>query len=104
MVGLKCTATNRQGKRCGKAPIPGGTVCRMHGGAAPQVKEAAMERLRQLQHPAIDALAWLITQRDFPSAAMSAARDVLDRTEGKAAETVAMQHSGGIAFTHEIPE
>ena len=35
----RCTATNRQGRRCGKPPIPGGTVCcRMHGGAAPQVQ------------------------------------------------------------------
>lgn len=104
MASLKCKATNRQGQRCKKSPIPGGVVCRMHGGAAPQVKEAALERLRRLQHPAIDALEWLITQRDFPSAAYSASRDVLDRTEGKAAETVAVAHSGGIAITHEVPE
>lgn len=92
----QCTATNRQGRRCGKSPIPGGTVCRMHGGAAPQVKQAAMDRLRALQHPAVDALEWLITQRDFPSAAMSAARDVMDRTEGKPIESVAVAHSGGL--------
>lgn len=100
----RCTATNRQGTRCGRYPIPGGTVCRNHGGAAPQVQAAAMERLRALQHPAIDALQWLITQREFPSAAFSAARDVMDRTEGKAAETVSLAHSGGITLTHEVPE
>lgn len=85
----RCHAHSKQTKQqCGRSAIPGGTVCRYHGGAAPQVQEAAMARLRRLQHPAIDALEWLITQKDFPSAAYSAARDVLDRTEGKPAETV----------------
>lgn len=41
----RCTATNRSGERCGRAPIPGGTVCRVHGGAAPAVKAAAERRL-----------------------------------------------------------
>lgn len=100
----RCTAHNRQGRQCGKPPIPGGTVCRMHGGAAPQVKEAAMARLRALQHPAIDALEWLIRQKDFPSAAYAAARDVLDRTEGKPHESVAVEHSGALVIRHEMPE
>lgn len=100
----RCKATNRQGQRCRQPHIAGGTVCRFHGGAAPQVIEAARVRLFKLQHPAIDALQWLITQRDFPSAAMSAAKDVLDRTEGKPMEQVALQHSGGLTITHEMPE
>lgn len=96
--------SKRSQKPCNGIAIQGGHVCRMHGGSAPQVKEAAMARLRRLQHPAIDALEWLITQRDFPSAAMSAAKDVMDRTEGKPIEQVTMEHSGGIAITHEVPE
>jgi hypothetical protein len=63
-----------------------------------------MARLRKLQHPAIDALEWLITQRDFPTASYAASRDVLDRTEGKPAETVSMAHSGGMTIKHEMPE
>lgn len=94
----KCTATNRQGKRCTQPHIAGGTVCRFHGGSAPQVKQAALERLRALQHPAIDALEWLITQRDFPSASYSASRDVLDRTEGKPTESVDLNVSGDEAL------
>lgn len=91
----RCTATNRQGNRCGKAPIPGGTVCRMHGGGAPQVKAKALERLMALQHPAIDTLAFLMKQRaTFPSTAYAAARDVLDRTEGKAREQVDLNITG----------
>lgn len=100
----RCTATNRQGTRCGRAPIPGGTVCRMHGGAAPQVKEAAMARLLRLQDPAIDRLAQLIGQSDFPTVAYAAARDVLDRTIGKPHESVSLEHSGGITIAHEMPE
>lgn len=100
----KCKATNRQGKRCSQPHIPGGTVCRYHGGGAPQVKLAAQARLLKLQHPAIARLEELILQKEFPSTAYQAVRDVLDRTMGKPAESVAIAHSGGIAITHEIPE
>lgn len=39
-----CSATTRAGHRCRKPPIAGGTVCRSHGGAAPQVQVAAKMR------------------------------------------------------------
>lgn len=100
----RCRATNRQGRRCAQPHIPGGTVCRYHGGAAPQVKQAALARLLALQHPAIDRLAQLIAQQQFPSTAMAAVRDVLDRTLGKPAETVALEHSGEVTIIHELPE
>lgn len=45
----KCAGTNTSGERagqpCGRWAIRGGTVCRTHGGAAPQVKAAAKARL-----------------------------------------------------------
>lgn len=41
-----CVGTNREGNPCGLRPIPGGTVCKWHGGGAPQVRAAAAERLR----------------------------------------------------------
>lgn len=97
-----CTATNRQGKRCGKYPIPGGRVCRMHGGGAPQVKAKAQERLMALQHPAIDRLTQLIAQQEFPSVAIAAVRDVLDRTLGKPTEQQFVEHSGAIVLKHEL--
>lgn len=55
-----------------------------------------MARLRALQEPAIDALDWLLKERSFPSATMSAIRDVLDRTEGKAPESMDLHVSGQI--------
>jgi len=98
----RCTATNRQGRRCGKEPIRGGTVCRMHGGAAPQVQQKALDRLVALQHPAIDRLTKLIDQDQFPTVAYAASRDVLDRTLGKAPESQTVQHTGAIRLIHEL--
>lgn len=40
-----CGAKTRSGEPCKAYAIAGGTRCRMHGGAAPQVKQAAAERL-----------------------------------------------------------
>lgn len=45
----RCTATSRSGNRCKRRPIPGGTVCSMHGGKAPQVAAAAEARLQARQ-------------------------------------------------------
>jgi hypothetical protein len=68
----RCTATSKQsGQRCKRRPIPGGPVCVIHGGAAPQVKAAAQARLLALQ-PAIDRLTKLIAQEEFPTVAMPA--------------------------------
>lgn len=40
-----CTARAKTtGKPCGNPPMNGGTVCRMHGGRAPQVKAKAKQR------------------------------------------------------------
>jgi hypothetical protein len=47
----QCTATNRQGNRCGKPPILGASVCKNHGGASPQVRRKAKERLLDIIDP-----------------------------------------------------
>lgn len=49
---MQCHATNKQGKQCGKGAVPGARVCRLHGGAAPQVREAARRRLLAAADPA----------------------------------------------------
>lgn len=42
----RCTATSHgTGERCRRSAIRGGTVCRTHGGAAPQVQRKAAQRL-----------------------------------------------------------
>lgn len=79
MKARRCTARSKQsGVRCKRVPIPGGTVCTMHGGAAPQVQKSAKERIAALVHPALDTLQRALTDRDV-NAAVRAARDVLDR-------------------------
>lgn len=42
----RCNGTTSRG-RCRKQPIEGATVCRTHGGSAPQVRAAAEARLRE---------------------------------------------------------
>lgn len=41
---MRCEATARSGEQCKRSATPGATVCRMHGGAAPQVRKAAQRR------------------------------------------------------------
>jgi hypothetical protein len=69
-------------------------VCRYHGGAAPQVKAKALQRLEAYQDQAIDRLFELAEQRDFPSTAIAAVKDVLDRTMGRAQEKVDLTVKG----------
>ncbi len=59
----RCTATNRHGLPCGRAPIPGGFVCVMHGGAAPAVKASARDRLLLGADRAIDYLLNMLIPR-----------------------------------------
>jgi hypothetical protein len=75
----------------------------MHGGAAPQVKFAAMERLRALQQPAVERLGRLIQQEEFPTVAYAASRDILDRTLGKPQEQPT-QVAAVVRILHEFPK
>jgi hypothetical protein len=90
----RCTATNRAGQPCGKYSMRGGTVCRAHGGAAPQTKakaaamvELAELRLRNLAPKALDVLERLLTA-ESEAVSLAAARDVTDRAVGKPRERV----------------
>jgi len=77
---MQCKAKAKStGKPCRRNAIAGGTVCRVHGGAAPQVQRKARERLKTLVHPAIDRLEKTIGDDENLTQALAAARDVLDR-------------------------
>lgn len=53
----QCHATSARGTQCGQPVVgPGAKVCRMHGGAAPQVREPAIARLRDARDTALDRL------------------------------------------------
>src|SRR3546814_14929883 len=77
--GRRCTAKNRAGERCGKAPIKGGTVCVTHGGSAPQVRRKATLRLLELVDPAIGTLARAMVQADKSADRQRAANRLPDR-------------------------
>lgn len=42
---MKCSARRSNGQPCNNPPIKGATVCRVHGGSAPQVKRKAEKRV-----------------------------------------------------------
>ena len=85
---MRCTSPAKTtGKQCRRGAIHGGTVCKKHGGGAPQVKKAAAERLKALVHPAIDRINQTIEGVNIPAAvALAAAKDILDRTGHKPVE------------------
>ena len=74
-----CGKRTRAGKPCQKSPIKGGTVCRLHGGSAPQVKRAAKLRLLELVDPAIATLARIMATSDNEALRLKAADSILDR-------------------------
>ncbi len=82
-----CRATNRQGQPCGRHAIPGGTVCKFHGGGAPQVREAARRRIEMLVPMALRYQEDLLNDEAAPHAAkVRTAIDVLDRAGLKAVD------------------
>jgi len=84
----QCTAhTKSTGKRCTRPAIPGGNVCRFHGGNAPQTRAAALRRLQSLVAPALEVMADTLAGRSN-TLRLIAARDVLDRNDLKGRETI----------------
>ena len=78
----RCTAKAKSTQdRCKNQAIMGGTVCRIHGGAAPQVRAVAARRvLESFVTPALIRLEALLTDPTVPdSVAMRAVDSTLDR-------------------------
>jgi hypothetical protein len=94
----------RTGNQCRRRPNNGCNVCRFHGGAAPQVQRAAMERLIDYQHTAISRLFGLAEQENYPSTAYQAVRDILDRSMGRPAETVSMNLNHTLDITSVLKQ
>ena len=75
----RCTAKlSDRSRKCRNAAILGGSVCHKHGGAAPQVRRSAWERLAALVDPALDGIGAAL-ESDDPRHVLPAARLVLDR-------------------------
>ena len=89
----RCTAHNKRGGMCKSQAILGATVCRMHGGSAPQVKAKAAERLRLLVPNAVDALEQIVNDSEHPQR-LAAAREILER-DGKIGVLSTVAGDGG---------
>lgn len=76
-----CTArSKRTGNPCTNAPLAGSVVCRMHGGAAPQVLRKAQERIVMAQDDAASLLVKWMNDDDVPWAVrVKAAEGLLNR-------------------------
>ena len=72
--------SSRSGQPCKKAAITGMKVCRTHGGAAPQVREAARLRLALLVNPALARLHDILRDKRHPQL-LGAIKEVLARNE-----------------------
>jgi len=75
-----CTARRKSGQPCRNYALRGGTVCRMHGGAAPQVRRAAAVRILMASDLAAARLVAMMQDKSLPAVVqLAAARDLLDR-------------------------
>jgi hypothetical protein len=84
----RCTAHSSQTRRrCKNASILGSRICRYHGGAAPQVQKKAAQRLKELEHPALDVFQRVLeadeAHPEHRALAIRVAESVLDRTGHK---------------------
>ena len=91
----RCTAQAKStGQRCNNPPIKGSNVCRVHGGAAPQVRRAATRRLLDMVEPAMAQL-WdvLHDPETTETGKLRAVQMILDRTGYGPSQTVDVKTS-----------
>lgn len=84
----RCTAHRSDGKRCNAYAIRGGTICRVHGGSAPQVRAKARERLLGAVDEILGELLRLAKAAESESVRVAAIKDILDRAGFKPSERI----------------
>lgn len=85
----KCHArSKRTGVQCGQWAIPGGTVCKWHGGAAPQVIAKADERLEMHYPRAVRVAGELLDRPEFPTVQAQMVKFIVEHRDGRATERV----------------
>ena len=75
----RCVAHKPSGARCLRAAISGATVCSVHGGSAPQVKQAARVRLEMASDKMAKNLLDIAETAESEAVKLNATKDALDR-------------------------
>ena len=101
---MQCTAHNHgSGVQCRAKAIAGAVVCRMHGGAAPQVKAKARQRLLAAADPAAARLIELINDRTLePRDTLAAIRELFNRAGLGPVDTSATTDNTGQVLWEEF--
>jgi hypothetical protein len=94
MPSRRCGRRTRGGGQCTQWAMLGQTVCRMHGGSAPQAKKAAAVRIAELVDAALTELERLLTEADSDAVRLAAVKDVLDRHMGRSSQHVDVTGAG----------
>jgi len=77
---VRCNGTRPNGARCRREAEPGAIVCDQHGGAAPQVRRRAAERLIMNADRAAENLVRMMEDTEVPFGVRAKiAQDLLDR-------------------------
>ena len=81
-----CKAHKVNGEPCKAYAIKGGTVCRRHGGSAPQVRAKALERLHAAADWLMERLLEIAKSAENETVRLAAIKDALDRAGFSAAQ------------------
>lgn len=95
--GTRCTARRKNGEPCTNWAMLGTNVCRMHGGAAPQVRRAAQVRNLMAADRLMAQLIQIAEDKTEPTPVrLAAIRDALDRAGLGARQAVEVEMTGKV--------
>jgi hypothetical protein len=77
---VRCEGHTKDGNRCRRSAIPGATVCRIHGGSAPQVRAVAAARIGNAADEMVKRLHAMLDDPEVEARdKIKIAQDMLDR-------------------------